>query len=95
MSIARSSREISSSYWYVQYATLAADKDLLLDGPGGGTNGASCRQIRIGSAGTLVVLRPDGATVTITGLGVGEYVNIQANKIVASGTTVTSALVLW
>lgn len=92
---ARSSREISSSYWYVSYTSLGTNKDLYADGPGGIAASVPCRRIHIGSAGSLVLVRPDATSVTVANLQAGDVLDLQAQGITAAGTTVTACLVLW
>lgn len=94
---ARSNRELYASPWYVNYPTLVANKDLLVDGP---TRTApegrmACRRIKVTASGSLVVTRPDGTNQTLTGLVAGETLDIQAVAIIAAGTTVTSCIVHW
>jgi len=79
---------------YVQYATLAADKDLLADGPTAKNKDLPCRRIVPGSTGTLVVTRPDATNQTLT-VTAGQVLDIAAIKLVASGSTNMAVLVLW
>jgi hypothetical protein len=85
-----------SSVHYVQYATLAADKDLLVDGPTATASNKDrpCRRIVPGSTGNLVVMRPDGTNQTLT-VTAGQILDIQAIKLVASGSTNMAVLVHW
>lgn len=79
---------------YVQYATLAADKDLLADGPTRGNKDRPCRRIVPGSTGTLIVTRPDATNQTLT-VTAGQILDLQAIKLVASGSTNMAVLVYW
>jgi hypothetical protein len=92
---ARGNRELYSSWWYVFYSSFASDIDLLAAGPGGGGNGEPCRRIIPFTSGNLVVKRPDGTSITLTGVAAGVPLDIQAMTIVSAGTTITSALVCW
>lgn len=58
--------------------------------------GAACRRIRIAAAGDLTVrLIDDTAAVTLTGLVVGEVLDVQATATLKAGTTVTSIEVFY
>ena len=56
--------------------------------------GAPCRAIRIGTGGVLVVVRPDGTTVTIPAGPDGETIPIQAKTITAAGSAAYNLLLL-
>jgi hypothetical protein len=86
-----------SAWHYKVYTSFGSDIDLTVDGPNGGTNKDLSRRFTLLSAGTLVVARGDAAAtnVTITSLVAGQVLDIQAAKIVAAGTTITSVLVHW
>ena len=81
------------------YATIDADADLLIDDP---TNlravpedGRPCRGIMVFTSGTLVVVRPDGVTVTMTSFPANVLVPIQCVEITDTGTTAAKVLVFW
>ena len=98
---ARTNRELYSSIFYKFYTSFGADVDLVADSKGGtpgtsfGKEGVCCRRIVPFSSGNLVVQRSDGTNVTITAVTSGQVLDIQAQKIIASGTTVTAGLVHW
>jgi len=83
---------IDSASVYKQYASagaLGADANLLSDG------GAACRQIKVYTGGTLIVVQPNGTSRTIAGIPDGDTLTIRANTITASGTTAQKITVLW
>jgi hypothetical protein len=86
-----------SAWHYKVYTSFGSDIDLVADGPNSGRSGDLTRRFTILGGGTLVVARGDSAAtnVTITGLVTGQTLDIQAAKIVAAGTTITSVLVHW
>jgi len=96
-------RQYYSSAWWVEVLAFGADVDLLAIGPGTNPPGAASgaggtrpsRRIRVGSAGNLVLKRPDGTNVTTTGLAAGEVLDVQAIAIVSAGTTITNCTVYW
>ena len=58
--------------------------------------GSACRRIRIAAAGDLTVrLLDDTTAVTLTGLVVGEILDVQATATLAAGTTVTAIEVFY
>lgn len=58
--------------------------------------GAACRRIRVASAGDLTIrLIDDVAAQTITGLVVGEILDVQATATLAAGSTVTAIEVFY
>lgn len=79
------------------YSSFVSDIDLLAASPGGGTTSSQrpCRRIRLGSSGTLVLKYLDGTSDTITNLLQGDVLDVQAETIVASGTTITGCTVFW
>lgn len=94
----RTTREIYSGDFYKFYSSFASDIDLAADShtaTGYGRAQRNCRRIVPFTSGNIVVTRPDGTNVTITGVVAGQILDIQASKIISSGTTITSALVLW
>lgn len=59
-------------------------------------NGSACRRIRIAAAGDLTIrLIDDTAAYKITGLVVGEILDVQATATLAAGTTVTAIEVFY
>ncbi len=59
-------------------------------------NGVACRRIRVASAGNLsVILLNDNAPVTLTGLVIGEILDVQAVATRAAGSTVTAIEVFY
>jgi len=94
-------RQYYSSAWWKEYLAFGTAIDLLADGPGTNPPGAAsgsagtrpCRRIRVGSAGNLALLRPDGTAITTTGLVAGEVLDVQAIGIVVAGTTITNCTV--
>lgn len=78
------------------YSSFGADTDLQADGPVYQASKVQpCRRITPFSAGNLVVQRPDGTNITITGVVFGQTLDLQCNKIISVGTTITAALVGW
>lgn len=92
---AHSNRELYSSRFWKEYATVPSDVDLTVDGPDGASRSPTCRRIRIGGAGDIVLQRPDNTNITTTGCLVGELLDIQASKIISAGTTATKITVYW
>lgn len=93
----------SARFWK-SYTSLVADKDLYADGPGGATGPNTlvtrpqipCRQILIlGAGGAITLQRPDGSNDTTPPLPAGTVLTVQAQKIVAAGTTATACVVMW
>lgn len=82
-----------SSPRYKTFATIDADTNLVALG------GGPCRRILIGGAGTLVLVPSsplDGQTSdTITDLLAGTILEVQADKIIDSGTTASKITVFW
>lgn len=52
------------------------------------------RELRIGGAGNLTVLRKDGTSVLFTGVVAGEHLHIRAARVMATGTTATNIVSL-
>jgi len=85
------------------YPTIAADIDLLaasqtLNSAGGGLGSAyPCRRIHVGTGGggTLKLVTSGGSTGTFYNIADGSVFDVQATKVLASGTTVTNITVLW
>lgn len=94
---------LQSSKFWKSYTSLAADKDLRADGPGGATGPNAlvtrpmmdCREILVVSGGALVLVNPNGGTDTTPTLAPGTVLRVQAQKIVAAGTTATAVMVFW
>lgn len=82
-----------SSPYIESYATSGAlSGDVDLQAVGGGP----CRAIRVGQAGDLVIKDARSNTnKTIPAVLAGETVMVQANALVASGTTAQKITVLW
>lgn len=58
--------------------------------------GSACRRIRIAAAGNLTLrLIDDTTSYTLTGLVVGEILDVQATRVIASGSTVTAIEVFY
>jgi hypothetical protein len=76
-----------------QYSSFGSDIDLVLE------KGVACRRIRIlttGGAAALALQMLDGTSVTFTNLVPGDVEDVQATKILASGTSnVTAVRVYW
>lgn len=85
----------SSPYWK-EYSAFGADIDLIADGPDG-TKGSkdAPRMILIQSAGNIVLKRPDGTSITTTGVTAGQELKCQPTTIVSAGTTITRCTVYW
>lgn len=59
-------------------------------------NGVACRRIRVASAGNLsLILLNDTSPVTLTGLVVGEVLDVQAVATRAVGSTVSAIEVFY
>ena len=63
-------------------------------------NGASgrrrpCRRIRVAGTGALRLVSAAGKTDTTPALAAGEVIDVQAVKIVATGTTVTAGITVY
>jgi len=59
-------------------------------------NGVACRRIRIAAAGDLTLrLIDDAGPYTLTGLVVGEVLDVQAVQTLAAGSTVTAIEVFY
>lgn len=59
-------------------------------------NGAACRRIRIAAAGNLTLrLIDDQGPHTLTGLVVGEILDVQAVQTLAAGSTVSAIEVFY
>jgi hypothetical protein len=77
------------------FSSFASNINLVTGNDG---NGAPCRQIRVQSKGSgVLVLRlaGDSADVTFSNLQDGELLNVQAVSITSSGTSVSAVNVLW
>ena len=57
--------------------------------------GAVARGFRVQAAGNIVCVYASGAKTTYSGLMVGDLVEGQFSKFLASGTTITSIKLLW
>ena len=73
------------------YTSFVADINLITE------KGETARRVRINTAGSgaLSVSYPNGDTDTITGLLAGDVLEVQATKILSSGTSVGSVTVMW
>lgn len=82
---------LTSAVTSVTYSSFASDIDLVA------AKKAPCRRIRINSAGSgaLALTYPNGDTDTITGLNGGDVIDVQATKILTSGTSISGATVFW
>lgn len=79
----------ASSAHYVAYPGIVADTDLVAEGK------ASCRRIRVTTAGNLVVKRAsDGASITLA-FASGETQEISALALVATSSTAQGIQVYW
>lgn len=90
-----SSDSLSSATKAKTFSSFASDIDLIASANG---NGRPCRRIRVQSKGSgVLVLRlaGDSADVTISALADGEILDVQATKIVSSGTSVSAINVFW
>jgi hypothetical protein len=54
-----------------------------------------CRGIYVGGAGNLVVVKPNGSTVTITGALAGTIIPIKAIRVNSTSTTATNLVALY
>ena len=54
-----------------------------------------CRRIRVGTGGALALEYPNGDQDTIPALLDGECVDVQASKILDSGTTCANVTIFW
>jgi hypothetical protein len=88
-------QEVESAYFYKFYSSFGADINLLTEDTDTSGGGSPCRRIIPFTSGNIVVTRPDGTNVTITGVFAGQVLDIQAKTIVSASTTITSALVCW
>ena len=89
--------KLQASARYVMAWTAApADFDIRASDPGKGaaTNGDYCRAIMVATAGNLVVVRPDGTSVTVP-FAAGQTLELQAKNLTAAGSTATNVLVMW
>jgi len=82
------------------YSNFAADIDLAavtLPAPNASHKRGPCRRIRINSAGTgaLALQYADQSTDTITGLVAGDVLDVQAAKILTTGTGIAGCTVFW
>lgn len=66
---------------YATSGALGADVDLVAE------FGGPVRQLRVGVAGDMKLVFPDGSEDTIYAVQIGEPIPVQATKIRASGTT--------
>lgn len=100
-SVGRGNNQYYSSPFWVEYLAFGSDIDLTSASYGaadmtkGGGGGQNCRRIRIGSAGNIALKRPDGTSITTTGLVAGEVLDVEATTILAAGTTITNCTVYW
>ena len=85
LSDSASSSSVYQNYWP---AAVAAGVDIVA------SLGAHSRAIRVGHGGTLVVVRRDGTSITITGIAYGETLPIQAISITQAGSTAYDLLVM-
>jgi hypothetical protein len=53
------------------------------------------RALYIGGTGNLVITPPIGGNVTFVAVPVGTLLPIQANRVLATGTTATNIVALW
>lgn len=51
--------------------------------------------IYVGGAGNAVVVRPDGTTVTFSGLLAGNIYSIKSDRVNSTGTTATNMVALY
>lgn len=80
-----------------EFSSFGADIDLRLVANGAPTGTVAARYIEVVTAGSggLVLVGPNGNTITLSGLVQGDKLPIQATKIVSSGTTVGKVRVGW
>ena len=57
--------------------------------------GKKIKAIRVGGAGDLSVVTPDGSTIIIPSVLAGELIPLQATSIVKATTTATLITVFW
>jgi hypothetical protein len=82
--------QLGSASIFKYYAAIGADTNLITEG------GDACRQIIVGTAGTLVLTRIDGTEITIASevVTASPVLNVSAVAI-KNGSTATKILVLW
>lgn len=86
------STALYSSPDFVVLAT-AADYDIRVNDPKG--QNRLCREITVGTGGTLVVTRDDASVVTLPTMPDGHVFSIQAASIIAAGSTAKKIIVSW
>ena len=53
------------------------------------------RAIYVGGAGNVAVVTSGGDTITFTGVTAGTILPIRVEKILSTGTTATSMVIIW
>lgn len=75
---------------------LATAENFYAVTPADGTDlpNGQCRQLYVGTGGTVAAVNKDGDTVSFTA-GDGGYLNIRTARVLATGTTATGIIALY